>query len=164
MELVTPGLGLIFWQLVTFMIVLFLLTKFAWKPIMNALHEREASIENALSAAERAKLEVQGMKAENEKLLAEARLERDKILKDAAEAGNNLVETARSKANEEGARMIANAREAIENEKLAAITEVKNMAAALSVDIAERILRRELSDPQAQQALAQDYISEVTLN
>ena len=163
MELVTPGIGLIFWQAVTFLIVLFLLTKFAWKPIMKALHEREASIENALSAAEKAKLEMQGLKAENEKLLAQARLERDKILRDATEAGNNLVERAKEKANEEGARMIAMAREAIENEKRAAIAEVKNQAAALSIEIAERILRRELSDPQAQQALAQDYVREVTL-
>ena len=164
MELVTPGFGLIFWQLVTFLIVLFLLTKFAWKPIMKALHEREASIENALSAAEKAKLEMQGLKAENEKLLAEARLERDRILKEASDAGNALVETARNKANEEGSRMIAQAREAIENEKRAALAEVKNTAAALSVEIAERILRKELNDPQAQQALAQDYIREVTLN
>jgi F-type H+-transporting ATPase subunit b len=164
MELVTPGVGLIFWQTVTFLIVLFLLSKFAWKPIMSALHEREASIENALSAAEKAKLEMQGLKAENEKLLAEARMERDKILKEASEAGNAMVENARLKANEEGARMIAQAREAIENEKRAAITEVKNMAAVLSVDIAERILRKELSNPQAQQELAQDYIREVTLN
>ena len=163
MELVTPGIGLIFWQAVTFLIVLFLLTKFAWKPIMKALHEREASIEGALSAAEKAKLEMQGLKAENEKLLAQARMERDKILRDATEAGNNLVERAKEKANEEGARMIAMAREAIENEKRAAIAEVKNQAAALSIEIAERILRRELSDPQAQQALAQDYVREVTL-
>ena len=163
MELVTPGIGLIFWQAVTFLIVLFLLTKFAWKPIMKALHEREASIENALSAAEKAKLEMQGLKAENEKLLAQARMERDKILRDATEAGNNLVERAKEKANEEGARMIAMAREAIETEKRAAIAEVKNQAAALSIEIAERILRRELSDPQAQQALAQDYVREVTL-
>ncbi|MBB6609800.1 F0F1 ATP synthase subunit B [Pontibacter sp. Tf4] len=164
MELVTPGFGLIFWQLVTFLIVLFLLTKFAWKPIMNALRERETSIEHALSAAEKAKLEMQGLKAENEKLLAEARMERDKILKEASDAGNAIVESAKNKANEEGARMIAQAREAIENEKRAALAEVKNLAAALSVDIAERILRKELSDPQAQQALAQDYIREVTLN
>lgn len=164
MELVTPNFGLIFWQLVTFLIVLFLLTKFAWKPIMNALRERETSIENALSAAEKAKLEMQGLKAENEKLLAEARMERDRILKEASDAGNALVESARNKANEEGTRMIAQAREAIENEKRAALAEVKNTAAALSVEIAERILRKELSDPQAQQALAQDYIREVTLN
>lgn len=164
MELVTPGVGLIFWQTITFLIVLFLLSKFAWKPIMAALHEREASIENALSAAEKAKLEIQGLKSENEKLLAEARLERDKILKEASDAGNNIVESAKQKANEEGARMIAQAREAIENEKRAAITEVKNTAAALSIEIAEQILKRELADPKAQQALAQDYIREVTLN
>ncbi|AKD02669.1 F0F1 ATP synthase subunit B [Pontibacter korlensis] len=164
MELVTPGIGLLFWQTVTFLIVLFLLGKFAWKPIMNALHEREASIENALSAAEKAKLEIQALKADNEKLLAEARLERDRILKEATEAANSIVEASKQKANEEGARMIAQARESIENEKRAAITEVKNMAASLSLEIAEQILRRELSDKTAQQALAQDYIREVTLN
>ncbi|MCJ8166133.1 F0F1 ATP synthase subunit B [Pontibacter sp. E15-1] len=163
MELVTPGIGLIIWQAVTFLIVLFLLTKFAWKPIMKALHDREASIENALSAAEQAKLEMQGLKAENEKLLAQARLERDKILREATEAGNNLVEAAREKANQEGARMITMAREAIDSEKRAAIAEVKNQAASLSIEIAERILRRELSDPKAQQELAQDYVREVTL-
>jgi F-type H+-transporting ATPase subunit b len=164
MDLVTPGIGLIFWQTVTFLIVLFLLSKFAWKPIMKALNDREASIEQALSAAEKAKLEMQGLKAENEKLLAQARMERDRILKEASEAGNALVESARLKANEEGARMITVAREAIENEKRAAITEVKNQAASLSIEIAERILRRELSDPKAQQELAQDYVREVTLN
>ncbi|MCX2741935.1 F0F1 ATP synthase subunit B [Pontibacter anaerobius] len=164
MELVTPGIGLLFWQTVTFLIVLFLLGKFAWKPIMSALNERETSIENALSAAEKAKLEMQALKADNEKLLAEARMERDKILKEASEAANSIVETSKQKANEEGARMIAQAREAIENEKRAAITEVKNMAASLSLEIAEQILKRELSDKTAQQTLAQDYIREVTLN
>jgi F-type H+-transporting ATPase subunit b len=164
MELVTPGIGLIFWQTVVFLLVLFLLGKFAWKPIMNALQERETSIENALSAAEKAKLEMQALKADNEKLLAEARLERDRILKEATDAANSLVETAKQKANEEGARMIEHARESIENEKRAAITEVKNMAASLSLEIAEQILRKELSDKSAQQALAQEYIREVTLN
>ena len=164
MDLVTPNFGLIFWMLVTFLIVLFLLSKFAWKPIMRALDERETFIENALSAAEKAKLEIQGLKAENEKLLAEARMERDRILKEASEAGNALIETAKQKANEEGSRMVAQARESIENEKRAAITEVKNMAAVLSVEIAERILRKELNNPQAQQELAQEYIREVTLN
>ena len=164
MELVTPGIGLIFWQTVVFLLVLFLLGKFAWKPIMNALQERESSIENALSAAEKAKLEMQALKADNEKLLAEARLERDKILKEATDAANSIVETAKQKANEEGARMIEQARVSIENEKRAAITEVKNMAASLSLEIAEQILRKELSDKNAQQALAQEYIREVTLN
>ncbi|MDX5346522.1 MAG: F0F1 ATP synthase subunit B [Hymenobacteraceae bacterium] len=164
MELVTPGIGLIFWQAVTFLLVLFLLGKFAWKPIMNSLHEREQSIENALSSAEKAKLEMQALKADNEKLLAEARMERDRILKDASEAANAMVEEAKTKASDEGAKMIAHAREAIDNEKRAALTEVKNMAAALSIDIAEKVLKRELRDETAQQELVQSYIREVNLN
>jgi len=164
MELVTPGIGLIFWQTVTFIIVLFLLSKFAWKPIMASLRQREDSIESALRMADQAKLEMQALKADNEKLLQEARIERDRILREASEAGNAIVEQAKSRANEEGTRMVANARQAIENEKKAALTEVKNTAAALSIEIAERILKRELANPQAQQALVNDYIKEVNLN
>lgn len=164
MELVTPGIGLIFWQLVTFLVVLFLLSKFAWKPIMNSLKERDASIAQALSQAERAKIEMQTLKSENEKLLAEARLERDRILKEATESGNAMVESAKNKANEEGARMITQAREAIEVEKKAALAEVKNLAATLSIDIAEKILRKELQNENAQQELVKNYIAEVNLN
>jgi F-type H+-transporting ATPase subunit b len=164
MELVTPGIGLIFWQTLTFVLVLFLLSKFAWKPIMASLRQREESIESALRMADQAKLEMQALKADNEKLLQEARIERDRILREATEAGNALVEQARSKSSEEGSRMIENARLAIENEKKAALTEVKNLAASLSIEIAERILRHELKDPAAQQALVTDYIKEVNLN
>jgi F-type H+-transporting ATPase subunit b len=164
MELVTPGIGLIFWQTVTFIIVLFLLSKFAWKPIMASLRQREDSIESALRMADQAKLEMQALKADNEKLLQEARMERDRILREASEAGNAIVEQAKARANEEGTRMVANARQAIENEKKAALTEVKNTAATLSIEIAERILKRELANPQAQQALVNDYIKEVNLN
>jgi F-type H+-transporting ATPase subunit b len=164
MELVTPGIGLIFWQTVTFIIVLFLLSKFAWKPIMASLRQREDSIESALRMADQAKLEMQALKADNEKLLQEARIERDRILREASEAGNAMIEQAKARANEEGTRMVANARQAIENEKKAALTEVKNTAAALSIEIAERILKRELANPQAQQALVNDYIKEVNLN
>ena len=164
MELVTPGIGLIFWQTVTFIVVLFLLSKFAWKPIMASLRQREDSIESALRMADQAKLEMQALKADNEKLLQEARIERDRILREASEAGNAIVEQAKSRANEEGTRMVANARQAIENEKKAALTEVKNTAAALSIEIAERILKRELANPQAQQSLVNDYIKEVNLN
>jgi F-type H+-transporting ATPase subunit b len=164
MELVTPGIGLIFWQTLTFLLVLFLLSKFAWKPIMASLREREHSIESALRMADQAKLEMQALKADNEKLLQEARVERDRILREASEAGNALVEQAKNKANEEGSRMIENARVAINNEKKAAITEVKNLAGALSIEIAERILKHELKDPAAQQALVSDYIKEVNLN
>jgi F-type H+-transporting ATPase subunit b len=164
MELVTPGIGLIFWQTVTFIVVLFLLSKFAWKPIMTSLRQREDSIESALRMADQAKLEMQALKADNEKLLQEARVERDRILREASEAGNALVEQAKNKANEEGSRMIENARLSITNEKQAAITEMKNLAGSLSIEIAERILKHELKDPAAQQALVTDYIKEVNLN
>lgn len=164
MELVTPGIGLIFWQTVTFIIVLFLLSKFAWKPIMSSLREREDSIETALRMADQAKLEMQALKADNEKLIQEARIERDRILREASAAGNDIVENAKARANDEGTRMIQNAREAIVNEKNAALTEVKNLAATLSIEIAERILKHELRDPVAQQTLVNDYIKEVNLN
>ena len=164
MELVTPGIGLIFWQTITFLLVLFLLSKFAWKPIMTALRERESSIENALSMAEKAKLEMQTLKAGNEKLLAEARAERDRILKEAADASNQMIEAAKTKAGEESNRMIAQAREAVANEKRAAIAEIKNLAGNLSVEIAEQLLKRELKDATAQQQLVSEYMKEVTLN
>ena len=164
MDLVTPGFGLIFWQLITFLIVLFLLSKFAWKPIMAGLRERETSIENALSMAEKAKLEMQSLKAGNEKLLAEARAERDRILKEASDASNQMIEAAKTKASEEGDRMIAQAREAVTNEKRAAIAEIKTLAGNLSVEIAEQLLKRELKDASAQQQLVSDYMKEVTLN
>ena len=164
MELVTPGLGLIFWQTITFLVVLFLLSKFAWKPISHALREREESIESALRMADQAKLEMQALKADNERLIQQARIERDRIIREASEAGNAIVEQAKSRANEEGTRMIENAREAIINEKKAALTEVKNTAATLSIEIAERILKHELRDPVTQRALISDYIKEVNLH
>ncbi|MGV3541436.1 MAG: F0F1 ATP synthase subunit B [Rufibacter sp.] len=162
--LVTPGTGLLIWQVITFLLVLFLLSKFAWKPIMASLREREESIDSALRMAEKAKLEMQSLKADNERLLNEARFERERILKEATEAANNLVEGARTKANEEGQRMIENARLSIENEKKAALTEVKNLAATLSIDIAEKLIRRELQDEQAQRALVQSYLHDTRLS
>ncbi|TYZ12531.1 F0F1 ATP synthase subunit B [Hymenobacter lutimineralis] len=164
MMLTNPSIGLLFWQLVIFLILLFLLTKFAWKPILSSLKERESSIEGALRMADQAKLEMQELKAGNEKLLAEARLERDRILKEATTVSNQLIEQAKTKATEEGSRMIVQAREAIQNEKNAALAEVKNTAAKLSIDIAERILRRELADSPAQQQLVDSYLKEVKLN
>ncbi|QHL87871.1 F0F1 ATP synthase subunit B [Nibribacter ruber] len=162
--LVTPNLGLLIWQAITFLIVLFLLSKFAWKPIMAALREREQSIDSALQMAEKAKLEMQSLKADNERLLNEARVERERILKEATETANSLVEGARAKANEEGQRMIENAREAIGHEKQAALTEVKNLAATLSINIAEKLLNRELQDEQAQRALVQSYLQDANLS
>lgn len=164
MELITPGIGLIFWQTVTFLVVLFLLNRFAWKPILRSLNEREGRIEDSLRAADRARLDMQNLKAENEKLLAQARVERDKMLKEAAEAGNRLVEMAKEKATQEGNRMIEQARETINNEKNKAMTEINNQAAILSIEIAERILKRELKDPVAQQQLVKQYMGDINLN
>jgi F-type H+-transporting ATPase subunit b len=164
MELITPEFGLIFWQLVIFLIVLFLLAKFAWKPILLSLKEREDSIDNALRMADQAKLEMQQLKAGNEKLITEARMERDKMMQEASQMANQLIEQAKNKATEEGSRMIMQAREAIQNEKNAALTEVKNTAAKLSIDIAERILRRELADAGSQQQLVDSYLKDVKLN
>ena len=164
MDLITPQLGLLFWQTVLFLLLLFLLTKFAWKPIMAALNEREDSIENALRMADQAKIEMQQLKAGNEKLLAEARTERDRMLHEGQQMANQLIETAKTKATEEGGRMISQAREAIQTEKNAALAEVRNTAAQLSLDIAERILRRELTDTTAQNKLVEDYLKEVKLN
>jgi F-type H+-transporting ATPase subunit b len=164
MQIVTPEFGLIFWQLVIFLLVLFLLAKFAWKPILLSLKEREDSIESALRMADEAKLEMQALKAGNEKLLTEARLERDRMIKEANAMAEKLIETAKTRATEEGGRMITQAREAIQNEKNAALAEVKNTAAQLSLDIAERILRRELTDPAAQTQLVDSYLKDVKLN
>ncbi|GAA4352117.1 F0F1 ATP synthase subunit B [Hymenobacter saemangeumensis] len=164
MQIVTPEFGLIFWQLVIFLLVLFLLAKFAWKPILTSLREREESIDTALRMADEAKLEMQALKAGNEKLMAEARLERDRMLLEAQKMSEQLIETAKNRATEEGSRMITQAREAIQTEKNAALADVRNTAAQLSLDIAERILRRELADPAAQTQLVDSYLKDVKLN
>lgn len=160
----SPEIGLIFWQLVIFLLVLFLLARFAWRPILLGLKQREDSIDSALRMADQAKLDMQQLKAGNEKLLADARVERDRTLKEAQTMANQLIETAKTKATEEGGRMITQAREAIQQEKNAALAEVRNTAAQLSLDIAERILRRELADPAAQTRLVDDYLKDVKLN
>lgn len=164
MNLVTPEFGLLFWQTLTFLIVFFLLAKFAWKPILSSLKERENNIEEALLAAKKAKEEMQQLTAGNERLLQEARLERDKILREAQTAASGIINEAKDKAGAEGQRLIENARLAINTEKQAALTEVKNLAANLSIEIAEKILKRELSDEKAQKELVNEFIKEANLN
>ncbi|ALW84275.1 ATP F0F1 synthase subunit B [Hymenobacter sedentarius] len=164
MDLITPQLGLLFWQTVLFLLLLFILTKFAWKPIMASLREREDSIESALRMADQAKIEMQQLKAGNEKLLADARQERDRMMQEAQVMVNQFRETEKTKAVEEANRITQQAREAIQTEKNAALAEVKNTAAQLSVDIAERILRRELAEPAAQTQLVDSYLKDVKLN
>lgn len=156
--------GLFFMQAIILLILIVLMGKFAWKPILNSLDEREEGIKNAIDAAEEARKEMAKLNAENENILVEARLERDKVLKSAKEAADRMIAEAREKASSEGDRLVANAKEAIENEKKAALTEVKNQVAILSIEVAEKILRKELSTKDAQKDLVDGLIKEVTLN
>lgn len=164
MELVLPGIGLIFWSTITFLIVLLLLRKFAWKPILDALHQREDFIDESLQAAETAKAEVANMKAENERLLDEARVERDRIIKEANEAGKRMIEEARDEATKQANRQIEDARQAIQTEKAAALADVKQKVAEMSLAIAEKLIRKELSNEEAQKQLVQEYLQEVKVN
>ncbi len=155
MELLSPDLGLIFWQLLGFLLLLFLLGKFAWRPILGALNERETSIEQALSAAEKAKAEMAQLKNENEQLLADARKEREVMLRDATTAANKLREEAREQASEESARIVADAQASIEVQKQAALAEIKHQVGDLSLVIAEKILREKLDNSEKQK----DYVA-----
>lgn len=164
MELVTPDFGLLFWMLLSFLTVLVILRKYAWKPILGLIKSREDSIEHALQSAERAKAEMQALHADNERILAEARNERDKMLKEAREMKDAIVGEAKNKAKTEADKLINTAREAIQNEKMAAITDLKNQVAQLSIDIAEKILKRELSAENKQKELLGDLLKETRLN
>lgn len=164
LSIITPELGLFFWQTVIFLITLFLLSKFAWGPIMSALREREDSITDALSAADKARADIEKLQATNEALLAEARIERDKILAEAHKAATIMMDDARTKATTEGNRLMEAARVSIQTEKNAALHEVKNYAATLAVEIAEKILRKELTNAEEQKKLVSEYIKEVNLN
>lgn len=164
MELVKPSIGLIFWMVVSFSIILFLLRKFAWKPILGMIKERELSIENALASAENAKEEMKALQSNNEKILAEARNERDLLLKDAREIREKMIAEAKGIATKEGERLLTIARENIQNEKMAAITELKNQVATLSIEIAEKILKSELSSDEKQKTLVNTLLKDVNLN
>lgn len=162
--LLNPSYGLIVWTLVAFLSILFILKKFAWKPILNSLKEREDSIQNALDAAKKAKEEMASLRADNEKILNEAKAERDKLLKEGREMKDSIIAEAKDKAQKEGERLLAIARENIHNEKMAAITELKNQVATLSLEIAERILKEELSSQEKQKTLVKALLDDVNLN
>lgn len=161
--LVTPGLGLIVWSTLTFIILLWLLKKFAWKPILNSVKEREASIENALAAAEDARKEMQDISADSEKLLREARAERETMLKEAREIKDKMIADAKAQAQAEGDKIVAAAQQSIEGEKKAAIADIKNQVAELSVEIAEKVLRNELDNKNKQLQLVDDLVSNIKL-
>lgn len=163
-SIVSFDYGLIFWMSLTFLTVLFILAKFAWKPILKMIKDREKSIEDALQSAENAKAEMNNLKAENEKILQQARNERDQMLKEAREMREKMIAESKSTAKAEGDKLLAQAREAIQNEKMAAVTELKNQVAQLSIDIAEKIIARELSSENKQKELIGDMLKEVKLN
>ncbi|HEX4888325.1 MAG TPA: F0F1 ATP synthase subunit B [Luteibaculaceae bacterium] len=162
--LVKPELGLIVWTTIVFVLLLILLAKFAWKPILSAVKDREQSIKNALDSANAARDEMAKLTATNEQLLKEAYAEKDAILKKAKESAEAIVAQAKGTAKDEADKLINNARAAINIEKQAALTELKNQVAALSIEIAEKIVRENLSSNEKQQALANTLVKEVSLN
>lgn len=164
MELVTPSIGLIFWSTLSFLILMFLLTKFAWKPITAALKEREESIEGALKQAELARTQMEALKSDNERLLNEARAERDALLKDANEIKDQILAKAKNDAKSEGEKMIVAAKEAIEREKLSAMNQLKTQVASLSIEMAEKVLRKQLADKAQQEAFVNENLKTITLN
>jgi F-type H+-transporting ATPase subunit b len=161
MELVQPGIGLIFWMTVAFAMLIWILAKFAWKPIMKGLKEREQTIDDALNAANKAREEMKELKFSNEQLLKEAKEERDNLMREARKIKESIIENARLKADEEAQRIIENARESIQFEKLAAIHDMKNQLALLSIEIAEKILKEELTLKDKQKELVTRLINEV---
>lgn len=164
MELIKPEFGLIFWMTISFVLVMLLLGKFAWPIILKSLKEREESIASALDSARRAKEEMASLKADNEKLIMQARAERDQLLKEARDTRDSIVAEARVKAQAEANKIMAQTRETINNEKMAAITELKNQVASMSIEIAEKILRHELSNDEKQKNLMDNLIKDISLN
>ncbi|MEN8228328.1 MAG: F0F1 ATP synthase subunit B [Bacteroidota bacterium] len=164
MDLVTPGIGMIFWSTLFFLVLLFILGKFAWPAILTAVKARNESIRKALDAAVQAKEEMAQLKADNEKILAEAKAERDALLKDAKQIKDKMIADAKEKAAEEAKKLVQNARDAIQTEKAAAVSDMKEQMATLSVDIAEKILRIKLQDGKAQKELVHKLINEADLN
>jgi F-type H+-transporting ATPase subunit b len=162
MDLVTPNIGLVFWSVLTFSIVFIILSQTAWKPIVQALKDREKSITDALSAAAKAKLTA--LQAGNEKLLQEARMEREKMLRDAKTTADKMIAEAAEKANTEKNRIVLEAQEAIRNEKNAALADVKKQVADLSLEIAEKVMKKQLDNKNAQIDLVKSYLAEAKIN
>ncbi len=158
------SLGLFFWQTLLFILLLFLLRAVAWKPILKAINDREEGIKDSLEAAEAARKEMQNINADNERILKEARAEREALLKEAREMKDKIIADAKDSAQVEADKMIKQAKVAIESERQAAVTELKNQVAALSVDIAEKVIRGELSDKKKQLKMVEEQLGDVTLN
>lgn len=164
MQLLTPGLGLIFWTLFAFIVVFLILKKYAWKPILATLKEREEGIADSIATAERVKTEMAALKNENEALMQKAREERGVMIKEAKEASDKMIAEAKDKAKAEYDRIVADAQVAITQQKNAALTDVKNQVGALVVEVSEKILRRELSNKAEQENYIKQLAEGVKLN
>lgn len=164
MDLLTPSFGLIIWTLLAFLIVFFILKKYAWPAITKGLKDRETSIADALSTAERIKAEMAEMKSEHEALLAQAREERAQILKEARETKEKIINESKEAAKTEGSKLISEALAAIEAQKMGAITDVKNQVGKMVIEVSEKILRRELENKEAQEAYVKGLVNEIKLN
>ncbi|WP_109699748.1 F0F1 ATP synthase subunit B [Chitinophaga deserti] len=164
MDLLMPGLGLFTISFVIFIIVFLILKKFAWKPILSTLKEREDSISESIATAERVKEEMAQMKAEHEHVLAEAKAERSAILKEAKDAKEQIIREAKEQAQAQAKKIIAEAAVAIENQKMAALTDVKNQVGALVIEVSEKVLRKELSDKANQEAYIKQLAGEIKMN
>ena len=163
-SLIEPAVGLIFWTTITFVLLLVLLGKFAWKPIMQTLTDREEGIKDALQSAENAKKEMMALKADNQKLLDEARAERDAMIKEATAIKDKMIADAKEEAHVQGAKMIEQAKATIESEKNAAMAEIKTQVSSLSLEIAEKLLKEELTNKEAQTKLVEKLLGDVKLN
>lgn len=164
MRLLTPELGLIFWTALAFIIVFVVLRKYAWGPILKSLDQREQSIAGSLETAERVKREMAQLKNENEELMAKAREERSLMLKEARDTKDRIVAEAKEQAKTEANKIIAEAQQQINAQKMAALTDVKNQVGKLVVEVTEKILRKQLSNPEAQEAHIKDLVDDVKLN
>lgn len=164
MDLILPDLGLLFWTGIVFCCLLFLLAKFAWKPILNAVNAREQKISEALELAVKTQAEMKALKAENDQILKEARAERDNILKEAKETANHMIEDAKTKSKVEAQKIVDAARLNINSEKAAAIAEIKTHVATLAIEIAEKVVRGELASDEKQKALAEKLAGDIQMN
>lgn len=164
MDLVTPDVGLLFWTFISFVILFFVLKKFAWKPIVGTVNDREQSIKDALASAENAKKEMQNLTADNERILKEARAEREMMIKEARDLKTKMISDAKEETKATTDKMIIQAQEAIENEKKSAMADLKNQVASLSVEIAEKVIKGELSNKDKQLKIVEEMLGEATLN
>ena len=164
MDLITPEFGLVFWTLITFFILLVILKKFAWKPILGAVSEREEGIKNALASAENARVEMENLQSDNERILKEARLEREVMLKEARELKNKIIDDAKEEAKRQSDKLVRQAQETIITEKKAAISDLRAEVAKVSISIAEKVIRGELSDVDKQEKLVKSMLDDNSLN